>query len=272
MRLLIYKLTSQRQFISPKMAIQIFRVLLHTYQLCNSYYMLKVTDIVREIILSSETELTAMSRGVLNLSAYAKRIRSEVQRRARKPVEVGTIVVALSRFASTVKTEDPLLPPVVVNNIAVKSGLAELAFWNTKENKARAAALYTNKQLAQADFLTITYGIGEISIFLPEDLVATALRGFRGEKPKLHLENLASLTVRFGEHYIETPNMYFALLRHIAVRRINIVELVSTFTELTFLVHQNDLTDLFQTINGLMRNQSASFYTKQKPASSSRGR
>lgn len=215
--------------------------------------MLKVTDLVRQIIQSSETELTALSRGVLNLSAYAKRIQPEVQRRAKKPVKVGTIVVALSRFASGVQTEDPLLPAFILDNIAVRSGLAELAFVNSKENKTRALSLYANKKLAQTDFLTITYGIGEISIFLPEEFIEIAMRVFAGEKPKLRLENLASLTVRFGEAYIETPNMYFALFRHIAVRKINIVEVVSTFTELTFLVHEQDLNDLFQTMNALMR-------------------
>jgi hypothetical protein len=49
--------------------------------------------------------------------------------------------------------------------------------------------------------------------------------------------------------------MYFALLRALAVRKINIVELISTFTELTFLVQQADLNELFQLLNGLMRER-----------------
>lgn len=219
--------------------------------------MRKVSDVVREIVLSSETELTALSRGVLNLSAYAKRILPEVERRSRKPVQLGSVVVALSRFAGTVELEDPLLPVIILESIAVKSGLSEIAFSKTSENKARAQVLYQNKDLAQADFLTITHGIGEISIFLPEILAAKVLRVFGNEKPRVMLHDLAALTVTFGEQYIQQSNVYFALLRHLAVKQINIVELISTFTELTFLVHQEDLNELFITMNALMRSRTA---------------
>jgi len=215
----------------------------------------KVSDIVQAITSASETELTALSKGVLNLSAFAKRIHPEVERRALKPVRVGTIVVALSRFAKSLAGEDPLLPNVELDSIAVKSALAELAFDKTLENKARAANLYKQKNFTQADFLTITHGVGEISIFAPETLIPDVLKAFAPARPKLLLENLVALTVRFGEKYIEIPNMYFAIMRELAVKKINFAEIISTFTELTFLVDQEDLTEVFTLLNSLMRSR-----------------
>lgn len=215
--------------------------------------MLKITDIVKDILFASEPELTALSRHVLNLSAYAKRIQPEVERRALKKVQAGTIVVALSRISSDLSDEDPLLPRVVLDSIAVKSNLAEITFNKTAENKMQAQKLATKKQFAQADFLATVYGVGEISIFCPMSLVQPIIESFKPEKPRLVLGNLAALTVQFAERYIETPNMYFALLRALAVKKLNIVELISTYTELTFLVRQKDLNELFVLMNGLMR-------------------
>lgn len=215
--------------------------------------MLKVTNIVRDILFSSELELTALSRRVLNLSAYAKRIQKEVERRAMKPVQVGTIVVALSRISSEVTVEDPLLPKIELQGIAVKTNLAEITFNKSAANKLRTQKLYSDAQFAQADFLTITYGAGEISIIAPMPLAKPILKNFRPDEPKLLLENLAALTVQFGDHFIDTPNMYFALLRAISVRKLNLVELISTFTELTFLVRQSDLNELFLLMNSLMK-------------------
>lgn len=217
--------------------------------------MLKVSDIVREIVFSSEPELTVLCRRTLNLSAYAKRIQPQVERLARKPVQVGTIVVALSRLSSELKDEDPLLPVVELDGVAVKTNLAEIAFDKTANNKLRAQSLYTEKEFAQADFLTITYGASEISIFAPTVLVPKVLKNFKPDTPKLFLDNLAALTVQFSQRYIETPNMYFALLRVLAVRKLNIVELISTYTELTFLVKQSDLNELFGLMNSLMREK-----------------
>ena len=114
--------------------------------------MIKVTDIVRDILFSSELELTALSRRLLNLSAYAKRIQKEVERRAHKPVQVGTIVVALSRISAEVTEEDPLLPKIELEGLAVKSNLAEITFNKSSANKLRTQKLYSETQFAQADF------------------------------------------------------------------------------------------------------------------------
>ncbi len=215
--------------------------------------MRKVADIVRDIVFSSEPELTVLSRHTLNLSAYAKRIQPEVERLALKPVQLGTIVVALSRLSTELTVEDPLLPQIELHSIAVKSNLAEITFNKTAANKFRVQKLYSENELVQADFITITYGASEISIFAPMSLIQLILKQFSPDKPKLLLENLAALTVQFCEQYINTPNMYFALLRAIAVRKLNIVELISTYTELTFLVQQSDLNELFSMMNSMMR-------------------
>lgn len=219
--------------------------------------MRKITDAVKDILYASEPELTALSRRVLNLSAYAKRIQPEVERRTLKPVQVGSIVVALSRLAADLSDEDPLLPKIELDSIAVKTGLVEIAFDKTAANKARAQKVLSEPEFTQADFLTIIYGVSEIAVFTSRSLAPPILKKFKPEKPKLHLDDLAALTVQFGQQYIEIPNMYFALFRALAVRRINIVEVVSTFTELTFLVAQQDLNELFSLMNSLMRIRQA---------------
>jgi hypothetical protein len=156
-------------------------------------------------------------------------------------------------FSAEVTEEDPLLPRIELEGLAVKSNLAEITFNKSAANKLRTQKLYSDSQFAQADFLTITYGAGEISLIAPMALVKPILKNFKPDEPKLLLDNLAALTVQFGDHFIDTPNMYFSLLRSISVRKLNLVELISTFTELTFLVRQTDLNELFLLMNALMR-------------------
>jgi hypothetical protein len=95
------------------------------------------------------------------------------------------------------------------------------------------------------------------------NLVQPTLLAFEPDRPKLCLENLAALTIQFATQYINTPNMYFALFRAIAVKRLNVVDVISTFTELTFLVRQSDLNELFVLMNSLMRKQEIA---KSQPA------
>ena len=204
-----------------------------------------IAAVVREIVDESEIALSALSDGVLNLSAYAKKIRTEVARRVKKEVPVGTIVVALCRYEIEARKRARLFPKVKVESISTRSALAELTFVKSASNQRKLKALYENEKLAEADLLTITSGIREVSLILPSELLPQVLKVFKGEKPTLVQEHLSSLSLRFPAHYLHTPNTIFALLRPLALSRINILEVVSTYTELTVIVAEKDLQAAF---------------------------
>lgn len=213
--------------------------------------MIKVTEVVREVLFGSEIALSAMANGYLNLSSYAASIQPEVERHCRKPVRVGTVVVALSRLAKTLDASKDLVPEVEIRHIAAKTGLVELTFDKTRVNREKLQRLYQDNDFLSADFFTVTYGIGELSIVVPSNLKQAVLKLYAKQKPILLLEDLAALTVRFDETYIHIPNITFALLRPLAMRRINIVEIVSTYTELTFILHQSELKEAFVILSSI---------------------
>ena len=116
-------------------------------------------------------------------------------------------------------------------------------------------SLYQREQFLAAGFFTATHGVNELSIIVPEELSALVLKIFDKQKPKLFINKLASLTVHYGEKVLNTPNVTFAIIRPLALKRINIIEIVSTYTELTFIVAEKDLQETFLTLNTLLRMQ-----------------
>jgi hypothetical protein len=204
-----------------------------------------VAAVVREIVDESEIALSALSDGVLNLSAYAKKIIGEVARRSKKEVSVGTIVVALCRYEIEARKRARLFPKVKIESISTRSALVELTFTKNAATQKKLRSLYETEKLAEADLLTITSGIREISLILPAALKGEVIKVFKGEKPTLIQDELASLSLRFPAHYLHTPNTIFALIRPFALNRINIVEVVSTYTELTVVVAEKDLQAAF---------------------------
>lgn len=215
--------------------------------------MIKISDIVEEIVYSSEIALSALSQGYLNLSAYAKAIREEVEEKTKKPVRVGSIVVALSRLSKSLGEQKPLLPEIAIENLTVKSPLIEITFDKTGGNLGKLRELYTDSGLSSADFLTVTQGAGEITIIAAENAKQKILKIYKDIKPKVILENLVGLTVSFSEKYIPEPNVIYTLLRCLAIKRINIVEIVSTYTELTFILSKENLQEAFLTLNEIFQ-------------------
>lgn len=210
-----------------------------------------IATYVREILDESEVALTAMVHGYLNFSAYAKRIQPEVQRRARREVSVGTIVVALCRYESDARARSRLTPRVAIESISTRSALAEVTFTRSPSTRSRLRFLHENLRLLEAEVLTITSGVREVSFILPAVLKDELLKVFKGHKPTLVVEHLASITLRFSPRYLNIPNTIFALLRPLALNRINIVEVVSTYTEMTMIVAEKDLQAAFGVVSKL---------------------
>jgi len=213
--------------------------------------MIKIAEIVREIVSSSEIAFAAFSEGYLNLSAYAKSILKEVELKAKKPVKVGSIVAALSRLSA--QPQASLIPGAEFESISVKSGLAEMTFPRTKETSAKLSRIHLKKDFSSADFFTIAQGVAEVSIVAPERLLPTLCLIFKGYKPKLIVKGLAVLTVRFDEKYLDIPNVCYSFIRSLALRRTNIVGIVAAFTELSFILHEQDLEESFSIMNKLFK-------------------
>ena len=200
--------------------------------------MIKASETVENILLKDELALESLRAGILNLSAYAQKIHPEVVRQALKPVRKGTIVVALSRFVKNINNISPLKPKVIIQDLSIKSPLFEVTFEKTSKNLKRVSEL--PKTWFTEGFITITEGVGEITIIIAEKMKQQLLNHFN-VKPKGQYSDLVAVTIRFKEEdYVDEPNMIFTLVSALASKRINLKEVVSTFTEISFIVKQSD--------------------------------
>ncbi len=125
-----------------------------------------------------------------------------------------------------------------VEDLAIKTNLVELTFNKTAENLAKLDRLYRKQSFAK-DYLLISHGVGEISIITLASAKRTVLDAFV-EKPKAVIESLVSVTLRLGGNYIDTPNVTYKFVREFAHANISIVELISTYSEMSFIVYEKD--------------------------------
>jgi len=140
--------------------------------------MIKVSEVVVEMLLKDEMALEALRAGILNFSSYARKIQPRIEQRLFKPVKLGSIVTSLSRIILEDKNIVPLRPDVRINDMSIKSPLCEVTYEKTDEILAKLSKLKTNRE-ANSKFFTITQGIGEITIIMPENLRNVVIKHFR---------------------------------------------------------------------------------------------
>lgn len=221
--------------------------------------MYKVKDAVREILQASEAALTAFSNGYLNYSAYAKTITKEVEGKTKKTTSLGNIIVALSRLNQELKgkkygTGKKLLPKILLTDIVVKSSLVEITFESTVENKKIRSNLQAEKLFTPDEIHMLSQGVNEITIIASVQLKEKILKFFSPSKPKVVIHNLAAVTVRYAKDYLYTPNAIYVVIRALALKQINIIEIISTLTELSVIIEQKNLLPTFETLNRIVEN------------------
>ena len=193
-----------------------------------------VTRIIKETPLLEE----GLTRGLLNSSAVARDIKDRVEERTRKAVTNGAIIMALQRLSLVLAPPTPSekvfdTPP----DILIRSGLFEYTVSNSptllgSQQKLLALAASHNDQY----FLTITSGVFETMIFASNALLMEIQQILRSEKKVSEILGLASITIRLTENIVTSPGSYSSILKVLAWEGINIIDLVSTYLELTIIL------------------------------------
>lgn len=215
--------------------------------------MIKITDKVLELLQSDELALEAARAGLLNLSAYANNILPQIENLTKKPVKKGTIVVALSRIIKDAKNSvAPLKPVVKLSNLSIRSSLCMLTFEKTADIQRKIAVLHPF-QIPTTDLLTATEGPTEITLIVSEKAQEKIMKQIG--KPKQEITNLVAVTVTYDKKLAQTPNLHFVLLSSLASKRIQIIEILSTFTETTFIVRKEDMEETIKSLNAYYLNK-----------------
>lgn len=200
----------------------------------------RISDAVRTVLFQDDVAFESLRLGYLNLSAYAEQVQPLVEELTWKEVKKSTIVVALSRMAAEVATLPSLRSSLKLDDMTVKSPLCVISYEKTAQHLSHLRQMYKQLNSRPNQFVAVTQGSREITIIVPSELQAE-VHSFFGTPPKATLPAMVGISVSFAESYLTVPNVIHTILSALAVCQINVIEIVSTYTELSVIIDQADL-------------------------------
>jgi len=215
--------------------------------------MIKIQPIVRDIVLKDFEAYFALSNGYMNMSSYAHKIKPKVELLTKKNITITSLVVALSRTRNEIKKQKPLIQDVQIKNITTKLPLTEIVYDNSTSFIKNISKLADNLGLSREDFFVMTTSVNETNIIFSSNLFNKVLKNLKAE-PKIINHNLAAVCVSLNTDSFNTPNVFFSLLSVTARARINLEELVSTSTELIFIIKEKDFNETVNLFSDLYKN------------------
>lgn len=210
--------------------------------------MITISKAVLFILQQDDVAREACINDILNFSAYADKIHKTVESKAMKKVNKGTIVVALSRIAkNTLQNLPSFRPEVKIHSLGVRSPLYTLVYDKTSDVQRRVATL-NPFLVSPTDIFSVTDGSAEVMLSCSEKS-RDFIKKHIGILPKKEVGNAVAITAQFTEKESNTPNILHVLFSALAYKRINLIYVVSGYTEISFLVDKKDMDEVIKTLD-----------------------
>jgi len=215
--------------------------------------MKSISTAVEQIVSESPFLKELISLDIINLSGLARQLRNSVQEETQKKVTDGSILVALKRMTKKVKTSNQLNSTIFNINpdLTVRSNLFEVTVKNSPSfiDKQKKLLIYANRQ--QSHFVNFTYGLFETTTVASNQLYDMAMILYKGEQIVSKVENISTITIKFPNDIVDSPFIYYTILRTLAWSGMSIVEIISTYSELVIVLDQKDIELAFSLIKKL---------------------
>ncbi len=198
----------------------------------------------------------AMAEDLLNISALARKLQPDIEEMLGKKINEGAIVMAIKRMTPGLYQR---LNTKITNmmgdlgDFLVRNNLTDFTFENSDTLKTAQTLLFETISKERDSFFALCQGVTETTYVLQERHSALLEKYFSKERMKSHNLNLSSVTVVLPNLNNEIYGVYYYLLKHLAWQGINIVEIVSTSTEFTVVVRQDDVESAFGILMQLKR-------------------
>ena len=207
--------------------------------------MIKVSEKIEEIIKADHEALFCLSRGILNLSSYARGIHSQVEKTTKKDVKLPTIIMALSRMKRTMSGVSPLLKEVTIDGMTVKTPLAEVVFEKTSITISKLSILQKHIKPKSDEWFSFSQNSKAIIIICSESRIDAVVQTM-DTKPLLILKDLTAIGLSINARYHARPNITFSLLHKIAEREIPLAEIFTTRDEMMFIFETKYLPKIIE--------------------------
>jgi len=211
-----------------------------------------VSHLVKRYIADKPFLHEAISRDIVSFGNLAESIHGEIEEEMGKTVNHGAVVMALRRHAEEIGGKFSRQRFDYSSEIMMKTQIADLCFRKTRHLLKSLQKLSAQMDLDRGDLFNIISGNEEISIITNEKHVALVKKALADEDLLNEERSLVSLSLQFNKKFLHTPNVLFTILRNMAWENVNIIEIVSTYTELSLILSKEDAIKAYKVLQELV--------------------
>ncbi len=212
-----------------------------------------ISSCVKNIINKSPFINEMLVKGILSYSNYASSIKEEVEEVYGREVKHSAIVMAIRRYGNDLRLKAQNEKKIHVDyEIIMKTKIYDLNIVRNDKFLGKLSRLYNEVSTEKGDFLNVSLGSHEISVAISEKY-RDLLDELAKDEEILHkMGDLVALSLVFSGDFLQTPGIVYEAVRKLAWEKINVIEILSTKNELTFVIKREDSMKAFDELQSFL--------------------
>lgn len=209
--------------------------------------MITVPEITKQIVARSRYLSEAMSKGFINNSSLARYIKPEVEQILLREVSTSAIIMALNRLQKDLRPQSKYKNIFKTKpSIELRSNLFEINLANSETLEAKYDQIKN-----QAKFLVFSKGLSQSTIITSNENYKDLKKVIENEKIISEIHKLSSVTVHLPKDSVSIPGVFYFFLKSLTWEGVNVIEIVSTVSELTLIFEEKDINKAFSILQSL---------------------
>ncbi len=195
---------------------------------------MNISEAVRKALARYPYIEEYIGRGIVNHRALARDIKEDLKRELGREVNIQSVVSAVRRLpvSKSGREREGILKILSRSEVSLRYDVGTLTI--------RTGAASSKSGLEKLDdSLIMIRGIETLTIVVEEKLVDASKAKFTGAVINSN-KNLASVIVKSPKEIADTPGVIAHLANILALEKINVVEMMSSYTETWFIVSEKD--------------------------------
>ena len=216
--------------------------------------MVTISHIVKKIVSEQPFVEEALGNGIISIANLAEQMLPKIEQELGKKIKQAAVVMALRRYSEEIAEHRKKTRKFdYAGEILMKTNICDVNFVKSHTLMAKLKTIHNLVNFERGDTLNVIIGNNEVSIVTNEKYMEKLTMFLSGEKILTKDQRLVALTIIFAsDDFVHTPGVIFNAVRKLAWENINIYEIVSTMTELTFILNKKDSMKAYNVLQELV--------------------
>ena len=216
--------------------------------------MVTVSHIVKKIVSEQPFVEEGLANGIISVANLAENLLPIIEKELGKKVKHAAVVMALRRYSDEISRHRAKAKSFDYSGeLIIRTNICDFTFVKSISLMARLRNIHNLVNFERGDTLNFIVGNNEVSIIINEKYKDKLIKFLSGEKILNKEYDLAALTIIFkSDVFTETPGVIFNVVRKLAWENINIYEIISTMTELAFILNKKDSMKAYNVLHEMV--------------------